>query len=1261
MSHPETYQFGLVVKNDDYIVRDHQLHGVRLVPGVTFLDLIYRFLDSKGFQLGQIEVKNVIFKEPVATSPQFARKVQVTIERGPSVWTVRAKSQKVAGGQVVSPDWTEHFQAELNPNSAPLRKQIEIERLKQQAFRVDDMDHSYVYSRKSGLQHYEFMKLLGRIHQGDGYLLAEVHLSRLAQAYLNQFLFHPAYLDGSLSVPGILIFHSREVDYSQAKPLIPLYIGSFRAADRFREKCFVYVQNRNIQISASQDIAYSDIEIYNEQGQILAAYQRFGVKKVRTAESIIKLETLPAAAPGRPEPAQGDRSAPIPGGWLKEEGLRSTETLTAELRQMIGGMLGKVVEQAAAEVDFYDLGLDSGQLLRLVRDLEEKLGVQLYPTLLFEYPNINQLAEYLLAELTGTNTPANQGDRPDAPDASVAISRNDQARELQSRELSESVSDFCYVPKWVPGPAVAVPAPADSTASDPAGTILIFSPWQCYGLDQELAGFHCRDQVHLIKLGRGNKTISASQREIKLDAPKAWDNVIESFPTITGIYFLGGIQTGDPDPDDPKALNRSQEQGVYSLYRLLKSLSQAKRLPSLQWLKVITNKVYQVKDGERTRPYAASVHGLTTVAAKEYPKVALSYLDIGWDNSDPDAAAKQRLIEAIVAEPRIKAGEPAAYRDGERYLRVNEPVWLPSGGPSLLKSRGVYLIVGGAGGIGLELAKFLAAEWMARLVLVGRGELNSGQQTQIAAIEAGGGQVVYLRADATDYESMKTAIAEAKSRFGKINGVIHSAVVLRDKVLEKMDEASFREALAPKVQGSVALYRAVREEPLDFMMFFSSTVALDGNTGQSNYTAGCTFKDAFAVYLGSQKSFPVKIINWGYWGSVGVAATPAQNRRMAESGLLSIEPAEGMEVIRRTLSNYTSQVIAVKLQESLLQKLRPERSHLRDRQFRGGQTARVREVPAGPAIEVLADSWENAAGSFQNYWSDLRQSKVAPPFPTLDAVHEYLRLIRRDAGRIQHLRVTAGAEGKKMEVVTAGNGRPVLLITGFALTAPQWYYQFKEWVAQYQLIVVHVPGSGLSEAVSDLSFTGLGKVIIEVLQELKVEWPIHVVGTSWGGMLAQSLANQYPERLASLTLACSFTRLNFEDSRDSSIRERLKRDFEQQPGQEQGYQLLLKSEHINPAVAVKYADFTSGGFDTFHLLAGISTPTLVVAGRKDRTIDPEESRILHAHIRNSEYFEIPEAGHAPYITHYREFNQRVSEFIAQQETRRAKKIQNEKE
>jgi hypothetical protein len=127
-----------------------------------------------------------------------------------------------------------------------------------------------------------------------------------------------------------------------------------------------------------------------------------------------------------------------------------------------------------------------------------------------------------------------------------------------------------------------------------------------------------------------------------------------------------------------------------------------------------------------------------------------------------------------------------------------------------------------------------------------------------------------------------------------------------------MEEASFRAALSAKVDVSVRLVQVFCENQLDFVLFFSSLLSFDKPAGQSNYSAGCAFKDAFAHALGGAWPCPVKVMNWGYWGNVGIVASADYRARMARAGFGSIEAEEGMAALEVLLAAPQNQLALVK-------------------------------------------------------------------------------------------------------------------------------------------------------------------------------------------------------------------------------------------------------------------------------------------------------------------------------------------------------------
>jgi polyketide synthase PksN len=487
--------------------------------------------------------------------------------------------------------------------------------------------------------------------------------------------------------------------------------------------------------------------------------------------------------------------------------------------------------------------------------------------------------------------------------------RNQNAQ--QSTQQQVSIFDSFYLPAWKPAPVIAGKSESSPNKMNPQKKIVFVSPVDTLGIVEALIAGHREDAIVDIKLGREYKRIDDIKWEIDVNNSEALDNCFQQIQEFDQIYFLGGLVSPEIDHTDLATLDQTQEQGIISLFRLIKSLINKGFDNQRISLKIITNNVNKLTSAERTIPYAGSILGLIKAMAKEIPYWEISCLDLDFADFDLDPTGDKlrATVKLIIEEPVNSKGEEILIRNGERYIRSIEPVEVPEAPQMPFKQNGVYVILGGAGGIGLELSLYLAKTVQARIALLGRSELTEEKKVKISNIEAAGGKIIYLQVDATDLHGMKQAITETKSRFGEINGVVHSAIVMKDKALRNMSEEDLKTALDPKVKGSVVLYQAVQEEKLDFMMFFSSIQTFVGNAGQANYAAACAFKDAFATYISEMGNVPVKIINWGYWGTVGVAATEEHNKRIASAGLISIMPEEGMEVIKRIV--YQDRLIQV--------------------------------------------------------------------------------------------------------------------------------------------------------------------------------------------------------------------------------------------------------------------------------------------------------------------------------------------------------------
>ncbi|MCQ4167750.1 SDR family NAD(P)-dependent oxidoreductase, partial [Tahibacter harae] len=322
-------------------------------------------------------------------------------------------------------------------------------------------------------------------------------------------------------------------------------------------------------------------------------------------------------------------------------------------------------------------------------------------------------------------------------------------------------------------------------------------------------------------------------------------------------------------------------------------------------LSVVTQRALSLGDGEAINPADASVHGLVGSLAKEYAQWRVRLLDT--DTLDETGLA------ALLRLPADAQGDAWLYRAGEFYRsQLLAAQWGPAR-PTRYRDGGVYVLLGGAGGIGEVYSEYLITRYRAQVVWLGRRAADAAIAAKIARLGQHGPAPLYLQADATDAAALAAACAQIRARYGAIHGLVHSAIVLADQSLAQMDEARFRASLAAKVDASVQLARAFGGEALDFVLFFSSLQSFSKAPGQSNYAAGCTFSDAYAQQLRQAWPCAVKVVNWGYWGSVGIVSSDFYRDRMALLGFGSIEPEEALQALEQLLSGPLDQVAYLKL------------------------------------------------------------------------------------------------------------------------------------------------------------------------------------------------------------------------------------------------------------------------------------------------------------------------------------------------------------
>ena len=360
------------------------------------------------------------------------------------------------------------------------------------------------------------------------------------------------------------------------------------------------------------------------------------------------------------------------------------------------------------------------------------------------------------------------------------------------------------------------------------------------------------------------------------------------------VYWVGTPRTHA----EPAGAAAEPAREMFGLLKYL--IRKADRSTPLR-LVAVTRNAFAVRDGEPVAPEQAAVAGLLRAAAAEYPAWDVRLVDVDRDDADIVGATGSASTAASLA----------ALRGGRRLTRKLTAAVPAAPAASPWRTGGCYLLLGGTGGIGIQLARRLAESAQARIALVGRRPEDSQCAAILADLERRGGQAGYWQADASDPAELRRTVESVVARFGPVTGAVHCALQLRDRSLATMTDADLGEVFAPKIDGSLNLVQALDDQPLERLIFFSSALSFADAPGQGNYAAASYFEDGYATALRA-RGLPATVVNWGFWGTVGAVATPEQRRRFAQLGIEPIEPEEGLRALEAALSADRVQSVIVK-------------------------------------------------------------------------------------------------------------------------------------------------------------------------------------------------------------------------------------------------------------------------------------------------------------------------------------------------------------
>ncbi|WP_424101438.1 SDR family NAD(P)-dependent oxidoreductase [Moorena producens] len=364
--------------------------------------------------------------------------------------------------------------------------------------------------------------------------------------------------------------------------------------------------------------------------------------------------------------------------------------------------------------------------------------------------------------------------------------------------------------------------------------------------------------------------------------------------------------TGTGEIPDTDTLETAQKTGIYSLLFILQTFGNHQENYPVRLLYVASHS-QSLNPKEAIAYQKATVPGLLKTIPMEIPHWHCRHLDLPQDSLEVNS---NRILEELTIDAK---DSEVAYRDGERWVSGLEKVDLPSKPkqPLPFKAGGTYLISGGLGGIGVEIAKYLLENYQAKLLLLGRTPLPDSNSWETYLEQGGklaekikayqqlqqlGGEVIYQGVDIGHQKAVQEVVQQTLSgwQVQQLDGVIHLAGLMQERLLREETPESLAEVLRPKLIGTLVLHQLQELQPKSLFINFSSINGFFGGTTVGAYAAANSFLDAFSDYQREMSQLHSYCLAWSMWDEMGMSRGYQMKQLTQAKGYLAVGLSQGM-------------------------------------------------------------------------------------------------------------------------------------------------------------------------------------------------------------------------------------------------------------------------------------------------------------------------------------------------------------------------------